>query len=51
MGKYYAIVDWVTNEFRVKGTKKMGIAHVQNAGWSGVHGWTNGSRVLIKFRI
>ena len=22
MGKYYAIVDWVTNEFRVKGTKK-----------------------------
>ena len=47
-GKYYAIVDWVTNEFRVKGTKKMGIAHVQNAGWSGVHGWTNGSRVFDK---
>lgn len=47
-GKYYAIVDWVTNEFRVQGTKKMGIAHVQDSGWEGVHGWTNSSMIFNK---
>lgn len=47
-GKYYAIVDWVTNEFRVQGTKKMGIAHVQDSGWEGVHGWTNSNRIFNK---
>ena len=47
-GNYYAVVDWVTNEFRVNGTSKMGIAHVQDAGWEGVHGWTNSSMIFDK---
>jgi hypothetical protein len=40
-GSYYAIVDEVVNEHRIKGVTKMGIAHVQKSGWTGVHGWTN----------
>jgi hypothetical protein len=40
-GSYYAIVDEVVNEHRIKGVTKMGIAHVQESGWTGVHGWTN----------
>ncbi|MFV0531971.1 MAG: hypothetical protein ACK5MD_11125 [Flavobacteriales bacterium] len=47
-GNYYAIVDWVVNEHRVKGVTKMGIVHNQEAGWDGVHGWTNGNNVFIK---
>lgn len=47
-GNYYAIVDWVTNEHRVKGTQKMGIVHYQESGWDGVHGWTNGNNVFTK---
>jgi hypothetical protein len=38
---YYAVVDWVTNEYKIKGVTKMGIVHYQKAGWSGVQGWTN----------
>ncbi|WP_264551495.1 hypothetical protein [Flavobacterium sp. N2038] len=47
-GSYYAVVDWVVNEYKVKGVKKMGIVHYQDAGWTGVHGWTNGSNVFKK---
>ncbi|OYQ35675.1 hypothetical protein CHU92_10705 [Flavobacterium cyanobacteriorum] len=43
---YYAIVDWVVNEHKIKGVAKMGIVHRQDAGWTGVHGWTNGSKVF-----
>jgi hypothetical protein len=45
-GDYYAVVDWVTNEHTIKGVKKSGISLEQNAGWSGVHGWTNGTDVF-----
>jgi hypothetical protein len=45
-GNYYAVVDWVTNEHSIKGVKKSGISLEQNAGWSGVHGWTNGTDVF-----
>jgi hypothetical protein len=47
-GKYYAIVDWVTNEFRVKGTKKMGIARLDYLDWGSVHGSTNDKFVFNK---
>jgi hypothetical protein len=47
-GTYYAVVDWVVNEHHVKGVKKMGIAHYQDAGWGGVHGFTNGYNVFDK---
>lgn len=47
-GSYYAIVDWVTNEHRIKGITKSGIVHYQNAGWDGVHGWTNSANVFTK---
>lgn len=47
-GKYYAILDWVTKEFRVQGTRKMGIVHIQDAGWEGVHGWTNAYNIFDK---
>jgi hypothetical protein len=47
-GSYYAIVDWVVNEHRIKGVKKMGIVHYQDCGWEGVHGWTNGTQVFKK---
>jgi hypothetical protein len=43
---YYAVVDWVTNEHTIKGVTKSGISHEQNAGWTGVHGWTNGKSVF-----
>jgi len=45
-GKYYAVVDWVTNEHTIKGVKKSGISIEQDAGWSGVHGWTNSTDVF-----
>ncbi len=47
-GTYYAIVDWVVNEFKIKGVTKMGIAHIQDSGWTGVHGWTNDIDVFQK---
>ena len=47
-GSYYAVVDWVVNEHRIKGVKKMGIVHYQDSGWTGVHGWTNGTEVFKK---
>ncbi|TBX66130.1 hypothetical protein EZL74_11110 [Flavobacterium silvisoli] len=47
-GTYYAIVDWVVNEYKIKGITKMGIAHIQDSGWTGVHGWTNGTDVFQK---
>ncbi|RVU90476.1 hypothetical protein EH230_05935 [Flavobacterium columnare] len=47
-GEYLAIVDWVVNEHRIKRIKKMGIVHYQDTGWSGVHGWTNGTEVFNK---
>jgi hypothetical protein len=47
-GHYYAVVDWVTNEHRIKGVTKSGIVHNQEAGWGGVHGWTNGTNVFNK---
>jgi hypothetical protein len=47
-GDYYAVVDWVVNEHHIKGVKKMGIAHYQDAGWGGVHGFTNGFDVFNK---
>lgn len=47
-GNYYAIVDWVVNEHKIKGVTKMGIVHYQEADWDGVHGWTNGNNVFNK---
>lgn len=47
-GDYYAIVDWVVNEHKIKGITKMGIVHNQKASWDGVHGWTNGNDVFRK---
>lgn len=47
-GKYYAIVDWVTNEFRVKGTQKMGIVRNDNLNWGTVHGSTNDMLIFNK---
>jgi hypothetical protein len=47
-GDFYAVVDWVVNEHRIKGVTKMGIVHYQDAGWEGVHGYTNGKRVFDK---
>ena len=47
-GNYYAIVDWVVNEHKIKGITKMGIVQNQEAGWSGVHGWTNGFNIFKK---
>ncbi|OWP82659.1 hypothetical protein BWK59_14685 [Flavobacterium davisii] len=45
-GDYYAVVDWVVNEHRIKGVKKMGIVHYQSTGWQGVHGSTNSKLVF-----
>jgi hypothetical protein len=45
---YYAVVDWVVNEHKIKGITKMGIVHNQEAGWTGVHGWTNGYNIFDK---
>ena len=45
---YYAIVDWVVNEHKIKGVTKMGIVYYQDTGWTGVHGWTNGNSVFKK---
>lgn len=45
---YYAIVDWVVNEHKIKGITKMGIVHNQEAGWTGVHGFTNGFDIFKK---
>lgn len=47
-GNYYAVVDWVVNEHKIKGITKMGIVHNQQAGWTGVHGWTNGYNIFKK---
>jgi hypothetical protein len=49
-GRYYAIVDWVTNEFKVKGTKKMGIVRDDNLGWGTVHGSTNDSSIFNQLK-
>ena len=47
-GNYYAVVDWVVNEHKIKGITKMGIVHNQESGWTGVHGWTNGYNIFDK---
>lgn len=47
-GNYYAVVDWVVNEHKIKGITKMGIVHNQESGWAGVHGWTNGYNIFDK---
>lgn len=47
-GNYYAVVDWVVNEHKIKGITKMGIVHNQESGWTGVHGWTNGYNIFKK---
>ena len=49
-GKYYAIVDWVTNEFRVKGTEKMGIMIDNDLNWGTVHGSTNDKSVFAQIK-
>ena len=49
-GKYYAIVDWVTNEFRVKGIRKMGIMMDNHLNWGTVHGSTNDKSVFSQIK-
>ena len=40
-GDYYAIVDWVVNEYKIKGVTKMGIVRLDILNWGTVHGSTN----------
>lgn len=48
--KYYAIVDWVTNEHRVNGTKKMGIVRDDDLNWGTVHGSSNDKSVFAQIK-
>lgn len=49
-GNYYAIVDWVTNEHRVKGTQRMGIMIDNDLNWGTVHGSTNDKSVFSQIK-
>jgi hypothetical protein len=47
-GSYYAIVDEIVNEHRIKGVTKMGIVRRDDLDWSSVHGSTNSSRIFTR---